>query len=411
MDTKHADVDAPHVVFSGGGTGGHLFPGLAVAEELARRLPGVRVTFAGTGKPLEYRHVAAAGFDYWAIAARPLPRRVGEVFAFLVENAAGHAQARRLLGDGRADVVVGLGGYSSVPVARQAVRRRIPLILLEQNAVAGRATRWLARHASLVCAGMAQTRNGLSRKGPIRVTGTPVRFDSGTKAWGTKVWGTTAWGTTTRDTAALCHQLPTKPTGEGPMSPQHGLLILGGSSGARTLNENVPRALYRLRNRLTGWHIIHQTGSADLEATRSLYGKLGLEAEVHPFIDQVATLMPKCRLAICRAGGSTLAELAVARLPAVLVPYPFAVADHQRKNADAFVHGGGAVLLDQREVTGRFDHQLADVVAPLLNDSAGRDRMSAAMQRLAHPNAAADVAHAILETIGQETRATRKVAA
>ena len=147
-----------HIVFAGGGTGGHLFPGLAVAEKLSANRPGVRITFAGTGKPLERRHVAAAGFDYVSLPSRPLPRRASEAISFVVENVAGYFAAGRLLDEENVAGVVGLGGYASVPMGRAAARRRLPLVLLEQNVVPGKANRWLSRFASLVCTSFAADR-------------------------------------------------------------------------------------------------------------------------------------------------------------------------------------------------------------------------------------------------------------
>ena len=146
-----------HIVFSGGGTGGHLFPGLAVAEQLAAMIPRVRITFCGGGKPFERKYVSRAGFDYFALPARPLPHGAREAVAFVVENLAGYLAARRFLREEHVAAVVGLGGYASVPMARAAARRRVPLVLLEQNAVPGKATRWLARRAALICTAFDET--------------------------------------------------------------------------------------------------------------------------------------------------------------------------------------------------------------------------------------------------------------
>ena len=164
-----------HFVFAGGGTGGHLFPGLAVAGRLRQEVPGARITFAGSGKQFEYQQVAAAGFEYIAVPCRPSPKGLREAFSFFLENVAGYLAARRFLDERPAAVVVGLGGYASVPMARAAIRRDVPLVLLEQNAVAGRATRWLARSAGVVCVGLARTRAHLRCRCPVRVTGTPIR--------------------------------------------------------------------------------------------------------------------------------------------------------------------------------------------------------------------------------------------
>ena len=155
-----------HIVFSGGGTGGHLFPGLAVAEQLAAMIPLVRITFCGGGKPFEREWSAAAGFDYFALPARPLPHGAREAVSFVVENLAGYLAARRFLREESVAAVVGLGGYASVPMAHAAARRRVPLVLLEQNAVPGKATRWLARRASLVCTAFEETATGFAAAAP-----------------------------------------------------------------------------------------------------------------------------------------------------------------------------------------------------------------------------------------------------
>ncbi|HEY2895392.1 MAG TPA: UDP-N-acetylglucosamine--N-acetylmuramyl-(pentapeptide) pyrophosphoryl-undecaprenol N-acetylglucosamine transferase, partial [Pirellulales bacterium] len=140
-----------HIVFAGGGTAGHLFPGLAVAEYLRLHAPKLRITFAGTGKPFELRHVAASGFEYLELSCQPFPRRASEALRFLSGNISGYYEAKRFLRDQNVDLVVGLGGYASVPAARAAAGLKIPCVLLEQNAVPGRATRWLAPAAALVC--------------------------------------------------------------------------------------------------------------------------------------------------------------------------------------------------------------------------------------------------------------------
>ena len=165
-----------HIVFSGGGTGGHLFPGLAVAEQLSAMIPRVRITFCGGGKPFERQAATDAGFEYFALPSRPLPHAAREAVSFVVENLAGYLAARRFLREEHVSAVVGLGGYVSVPMARAASRRDVPLVLLEQNAVPGRATRWLARRATLICTTFAETAAGLRCRCPVRVTGNPIRF-------------------------------------------------------------------------------------------------------------------------------------------------------------------------------------------------------------------------------------------
>jgi len=361
-----------HIVFAGGGTGGHLFPGLAVAERIVADEPSTRITFVGSGKRFEREHVTAAHFDYLATPCRPRPKRPRDTLPFLVENLAGYLVAARFLREEQAAAVVGLGGYASVPLARAATRYGIPLVLLEQNALPGRATRWLARWATSVCLAMEEARAGLKCRCPVRVTGTPIRT-----------------GFT---------QTPVAPADTIPLDPDTSntqLLVLGGSSGARSLNENVPRALYKIRSRLAGWRLVHQSGPAGLEATQRLYRKLGLEADVVSFIADMPKVLRQTGLVVCRAGGTTLAELAALGVPALLLPYPHATDDHQRRNADLLTTSGGSITLDERELAGRFDDHLAGAISGLLADPLGRARMSAAMRRLARPNAATDVAHLI----------------
>jgi len=371
-----------HIVFAGGGTAGHLFPALAVARKLAARIPRPRITFAGSGKPLELREVTAAGFDYLAVSGRPLPCRLRDTLSFVVENLAGYLAAGRFLRETQVSAVVGMGGYASGAMGRAAGRQGVPLVLLEQNAVAGRTTRWLANRAEVICLAMEPARSALRCRCPVRLTGNPIRAGFGNR----------------RPTVAL-----------GPSAAQ--LLVLGGSSGAESLNENVPRALYNLRRLLTGWRIVHQSGAAGLEATRRLYDKLGLEAEVVDFIDEIPRVMRASELAVCRCGGTTLAELAVAGVPAVLLPYPHATDDHQRKNAEWFTASGAAVMLDQRELSGRLHNHLAGAISPLLVDPPRRARMSAAIRRLARPQAADEVASIILEVVQGRCGSTLRKAA
>jgi UDP-N-acetylglucosamine--N-acetylmuramyl-(pentapeptide) pyrophosphoryl-undecaprenol N-acetylglucosamine transferase len=397
-----ASDQPPHVVFTGGGTGGHLFPALAVAQRLRDEMPRARITFVGSGKPFERRHVAAAGFAYLALPCRPLPRRVWRAPAFLMQNAAGYLAARRILREQHVHVVVGSGGYASVPIARAAKGCGASLVLLEQNVVPGRANRWLARRADAVCLAFERTVSRLRCKCAVHVTGTPIRFSNTASPTLDQLPnpGVATPGLSSDDTA---------PDLRG-FFARHRLLILGGSGGAESLNQSVPRALYKVREQLDSWQIIHQSGESATESTRRLYKKLALDAMVVPFVDDVAGLLADTDLAVCRAGGSTLAELATAGVPAVLLPYPHATDDHQRKNADLFCDSGGCLVLDPREVSDRLDHPLAEVLAGLLSDAGRRERMSAAVGRLAQPDAAARVTALIREMLPGQRGITRVAA-
>ncbi len=441
-----------HIVFSGGGTGGHLFPGLAVAEKLAASLPQMRITFCGSGKPFERKHVAQAGFDYFALPARPMPHGPREAVAFVIENLTSYLTARQFLRDEHVSAVVGLGGYASVPMARAAARRRVPLVLLEQNVVPGKATRWLARHATLVCTSYEETGEDLHCRCPIRVTGNPVRpgftaQGSGVRGQGSEKVASGQWSekvVSGQWSVASETNLPSPACGRGAggegglqpervasgqwsvaseegsksrnpeipkspisnpqsLAPNPLLLVLGGSGGARSLNENVPRALYKVRSQLSGWKIVHQSGESELDATQNLYAKLDLSATVVPFISDMPATLAAADLAVCRAGGTSLAELAVAGVPAILLPYPHATDDHQAINARAYSTGGGCVTIDEREAAGRLDDRMADLLCFLLANDSLRSQMSTAMLDMARPRAADDVAELIWSIVSSRS--------
>ncbi len=384
-----------HIVFAGGGTGGHLFPGLAVAEQLQVILPDARITIATGDKPFEQVQVGAAGFDHLRLPSHPFAGATG-TWRFVKDNLSGYRRAKRFVRKTGVSLVVGLGGYASVPMAWAAASLRVPLVLLEQNAVPGRVTRWLAPRATLVCTAFDEAANHLKSGGPVRVTGNPIRAGFG-HVEAVDGWH---WPATVRESASA---------GAAPSPADCQLVILGGSGGSRTLNEQVPRALYKIERELSGWRIVHQTGPRDWNATTTLYRKLGINAIVVPFVDRIERVLTRSDLAISRSGGTTLAELAAAGLPAILLPWPKAAADHQRKNADAFAAAGAAHLIDAREVTGRLDNAIARPLAALLRDAERRQLMAEGMQTLARPNAAWHVAKMIAQML--ETKAPSPVAA
>jgi UDP-N-acetylglucosamine--N-acetylmuramyl-(pentapeptide) pyrophosphoryl-undecaprenol N-acetylglucosamine transferase len=382
------DDTQPHIVLSGGGTGGHLFPGLAVAGRLTALRPGLPITFAGSGRPFEREQVAAAGFHYLPVRCSPLPRGIGGVWRFLADNLAGYRAAGRFLQEAGARVVIGLGGYASVPMARAALAQDVPLVLLEQNAIPGRATRWLARRAAVVCTAFESCHARLPWRCQVRLTGNPVRnadFRS-LQDFGSRV--------------RLAR-------GDRPR-----LLVLGGSNGSRALNETLPAALAALGWQLDGWDVLHQAGRADADATRRRYRDLGLRAEVVGFLADVPGTLVEADLAVCRSGGTTLAELAAAGVPALLVPYPHAADDHQRRNAEVFAAVGACRVLDERGGPGSLGQRMAGELGELLSDASGRRAMSRSVRRLGRPEAAATVADLVLGLLdGTESRGLLRAAA
>ncbi len=376
-----------HVVFAGGGTGGHLFPGLAVAEELRRTAPEVRITLAGSGSAFERQHVGRAGFDYLPLDCRPLSRsmlsrgvllrRPWHAIGFVAANLRGYRSAVRFLSEQPADAVVGLGGYASVPMAWAAVGQHVPLVLLEQNAVAGLATRWLAPSATLVCVALAESQSEIERYLTPRTRQAPRHRHADPPHRPTPP---------PRDVPTLAAGIGREPRGavaERPRSLCAGAKRLAATHLARL-------APNRRRGSRPGASCVPQTGHP-----RHGYA-------VH---HRDAAGAAQADLAVCRAGGSTLAELAAAGVPAVVVPYPHAAADHQRKNAAVLTAVGACTLIDSAQRRDDdFETALADAVTGLLWDDRRRWAMRAAMLRLGTPDAARHVADLVLSLIEERAR-------
>jgi UDP-N-acetylglucosamine--N-acetylmuramyl-(pentapeptide) pyrophosphoryl-undecaprenol N-acetylglucosamine transferase len=378
----------PHVVFAGGGTAGHVVPALAVAAELRRRWPGLRMTLVGTGRKFESALAAGGGLEYAAVRSRALPRRPREAWRFLFDNVTGYYSARWLLAAQRASLVVGLGGYASAAICRAAIAAHVPLVLVEPNAVPGRVVRWLASKAAVVCTAFDDAAERLPRGCRVVLTGTPVRGEFFTKRKPTR-----------GATAGLSSSGSSGPPFRA-ARPARRLVVLGGSGGSGLLNEAVPRAVYHARTALAGWQVIHQAGRRDDGATAVLYRKLGLAATVVPFIDDLARVLATADLAVTRAGGSTLAELCAAAVPSIVVPLANSADGHQRANAEALARARACHLVEERFGNQRLDKRLAEELAQLAASERQRAAMAAAAHRASKPQAAAAVAELIVRQLG-----------
>ncbi|MGE0394614.1 MAG: undecaprenyldiphospho-muramoylpentapeptide beta-N-acetylglucosaminyltransferase [Vicinamibacterales bacterium] len=348
------------VLIAGGGTGGHLYPGLAVAAELRARVPGSDVTFVGTAAGLEARVIPREGYPLELIRSGGLKgKSVGALLRGLALLPLSAWDAWSVLRRRRPELVLGVGGYSSGPVVALAALGGVPTMLLEQNAMPGLTNRLLAR----VVTAAAVTDEASLRwfpKGRAFVSGNPVRAGFGQAA-----------GPARDD----------RPRADGPVR----VLVFGGSQGAHAINEAMCAAAPLLAAATTPIAVVHQTGPRDLEAVRDAYRRAGLDAGVEAFFFDMDRQMADADLAVCRAGATTLAELAVAQLPALLVPLPTATDDHQRWNAMAFVTKDAAVLVEQRDLTGE---RLAREILALAADPARRARMRTALAGCARPDAA-----------------------
>lgn len=377
-----------HIMFAGGGAVGHLFPGLAVAEHLSKLMPDARITFAGPNKPREKHTIRTAGYEHTTIPAQPLPQNPLQAFRFLTDNIAGYCAARWLLKEQAVSLVVGLGGFTSTAVVRAAAARGIPFIMLEQNAIPSQTTRWLSRAATLICAAFEEVTPHLHVQASVSVTGSPSR---------------TAFEKLYRRKQAAENNNTLKFSSES-NSRRKRLVVLGGAGGARSLNESMPRALKQLGDCRADWDIIHQTGEGQLQETENRYHKCGVDALAVSFIDEIASVLFDSDLVVCRSGGTTLAELALAGVPAVLVPFPNAADDQQISNAKVYTAAGASRLVDETSQVGALDTALARELTPLMVEAELRQKMSLRMQDLARPDAASEIAAAIQDKIyGQRT--------
>jgi UDP-N-acetylglucosamine--N-acetylmuramyl-(pentapeptide) pyrophosphoryl-undecaprenol N-acetylglucosamine transferase len=347
------------LLIAGGGTGGHLFPGVAIAEELRARDPQAVIKFVGTRRGIEARVLPDLGWDLELIEVSGL-KTVGAAGAIkgMFRLPKAMWQARRIVKAFDPDAVIGVGGYASGPVVLAAKLRGIPTAICEQNSIPGLTNKMLGRVVRNVFLSFDESRRFFKDK-KIVMSGNPVRRDLVQKLL-------TAGATTD----AKVH-----------------VLVVGGSQGAVAVNELASKALSSLAKELPV-AIVHQTGEKDLEPTGARYTEAGVEAETRAFIKDMAAAYGRADLIIGRAGATTVAELAIAGKPAIFIPYPFAADNHQELNAREMADKGAALRFKQSELT---PEKLADALRPLLTDAKRRAEMGASMKSLAKPGAAGSV--------------------
>lgn len=354
------------VLFAGGGTGGHLYPGIAVADELRRRDASSVVSFVGTARGLEARVVPALGWPLDLIRSAGLKgKSIGALARGLALLPLSALDAWRVISSRRPDVVVGVGGYSSGPVLLLAALRGIPTMVMEQNTAPGFTNRQLARVVRAAAVSYEETRRYFP--GTAVVTGNPVRREF--------LQGLEAGDDVVRR--------------EGEVR----VLVVGGSQGARAINDAMVAAAPHLAASGRLVSITHQTGERDLARVRDGYAAAGLTATIEPFFHDMNHRMRAADLVVARAGASTIAELTVLGRPSVLVPLPTAADDHQRKNARALAAAGAAETIEESTLTGEA---LASRLLTLTSDAAALTRMAQAARTLGRPDAAARVADRVV---------------
>lgn len=354
------------VMITGGGTGGHLFPGIAAAEALCERLPGSNVMFVGTHRKMDKTSLSKYGFQVRAIHSHGIKgKSLGQLIKAVMVLPLSVLEAVYHILRYRPHLVVGVGGYVTGPVIAAARLLGKVTVIHEQNSVPGLANRKLGALAQKVCLSLPGSEKYFDGQ-KTELTGNPVR----------------------KEILELAREVD-----KGGENEELTIMILGGSQGARAVNRLVVEALTGIASART-LKIIHQTGAMDVQMVRDAYGQAGLQAEVEPFFHDMVNLYRRADLVISRAGATTLVELAVLGKPAILIPYPYAADNHQEKNGQHYVEGQGAVMFIEADLT---PERLAKEVVGLLEDEARLRRMGENMKKLGIPEAAEKIVDVCLK--------------
>jgi UDP-N-acetylglucosamine--N-acetylmuramyl-(pentapeptide) pyrophosphoryl-undecaprenol N-acetylglucosamine transferase len=338
------------LIIAGGGTGGHLFPGIAVAEEFLARDRSNEVLFVGTERGIEARAVPAAGYRLEIISAAGIRGKGGfsqiKGIAMMIY---GYAQSRKVLKAFRPDMVLGVGGYASLPMVLAARGMQIPRFIHEQNAIPGQTNRLLARFADRVFITLEESARYFPKESTL-LTGNPLRkqiLEMVEKANPPSIPPLSKGGSERREQGGF-----------------H-LFIFGGSQGAHAINMAILDALPILKQSQTKLEIVHQTGENDHAEVTAAYRAAGLDARITPFISDMAAEYAQADLIICRAGATTIAEVTACGKTCLLIPFPHAVDDHQRRNAEALLKKDACFMMLERELTGET---LAESIRTLAKD-------------------------------------------
>jgi UDP-N-acetylglucosamine--N-acetylmuramyl-(pentapeptide) pyrophosphoryl-undecaprenol N-acetylglucosamine transferase len=355
------------VLIAAGGTGGHLFPGLAIAQEWQRRR-AVDVVFVGTAKGLESKLLPAIGHQLVLMRVEGWVGRGKRTLGAVLQLPRCLWEAWQLLRKLRPDVVIGTGGYASGPLLFMAALGRYPSVVVEPNVLPGLTNRLLAPMVDVVISAFERSKRHLWAR-RVLVLGNPIR----------------------REVAQVAERPATTAVGPADAALPKTVLVLGGSQGAHAINQLVVAALDELGPLQEIVWFIHQTGEADAAWVRQAYDRRGVGGRIEPFIHGMGAVYAQADLIVSRAGATTIAELTACGKPAVLIPLPQAAHQHQHENARLLESAGAAVLCEQRELTGR---RLADLLSALLGDPARLQAMAEASRALGRPNAAGTIVEA-----------------
>jgi UDP-N-acetylglucosamine--N-acetylmuramyl-(pentapeptide) pyrophosphoryl-undecaprenol N-acetylglucosamine transferase len=360
------------IVIAAGGTGGHLYPAIALAREFLRQDPATQVLFVGTTRGLESKVLAHEGFELALISARPvMGRGLGDVIKGLCVMPVSLWQCRKLLRHRGAGLVIGAGGYTSPMMVMAAALAGIPRVILEPNAHPGLANKAVGPFAQRVFLAFSSASNSF-HAGKVRVVGTPIRREFLVQASASSA---------------------EKPAG------RHHVLIFGGSQGAKAINSAAIEGLPALLRQRPGITVMHQTGESDHARVKEAYDRAGASVDVVPFVYDMPAAIYAADLVVARAGAMTVAELTACGKPALLIPLPTAIYDHQAKNAKVMEEAGAAVVIRQAELSGE---RLANILTGMLDDSQKLRAMSAASLSLRRTDAAEAIVRECYALIGDQ---------
>jgi len=360
------------VIISGGGTGGHVFPAISIANELKETIPGVEILFVGAEGKLEMEKVPAAGYKIIGLPVRGFQRRLTtKNISFFFKLMSSMSKARKIISEFKPDVVVGVGGYASGPVLRVASRRKIPCVIQEQNSYAGVTNRILASRVNVICVAYDEMDKYFPAE-KIVYTGNPIRRDLlnvGMK----------------REEGLINFNF---------RGNRKVLLVLGGSLGARTLNHSIQAGLEKLVNEKI--QVIWQTGRDYYAAAREMVAAMNTDdIQVYDFINRMDLVYAIADVIISRAGASTVSELCMVKKPAILVPSPNVAEDHQTKNAMALVNNNAAMMVEDKESV----NILVDEAIKLLNDDFRMNVYRDNIAKMAVPDASKRIVNEIVKLV------------
>jgi UDP-N-acetylglucosamine--N-acetylmuramyl-(pentapeptide) pyrophosphoryl-undecaprenol N-acetylglucosamine transferase len=368
--------DEKTILLAGGGTGGHLYPGVAVAQALSGFIPGAKPVFLGTTRAIDQTILQPTGFEFIAQPIVPPKRSVGGLLRFWRSWRDTKDLVSKILAERKPAAVLGLGGYAAGVAVKLAALAQIPTAILNQDVVPGKANQYLLRYARAVCCQFAQAAEHVpaEHRGKLRITGCPIR-------------------------AEILHR-PPRPQAAAALGidpAMNTLTVTGASQGALTVNQ----AMTTLAGTITlnGWQILHLSGKDHVETVRAEYREKNIPARVIDFTPAMADVWAVTDLAISRSGASSCAELTACGIASILMPYPYHSDLHQRSNAKILADAGAAVLVEDEKDRKKNAEKLRPIVEALLYDAPRRSAMSAAARQLGRPDAAEAVARVLAELL------------